>query len=618
MKKIEDLLKKALQLQKDGDLNSAEKIYIDIINSYPEHPDANHNIASLYFARKDYTKAHDFIKKVIDTEYPLQEYFITASRIFFQLKMFEECLAILDKAISIKPEEMFPSYLKSVLLNQLGRYEEAEDIGKQLVEKHNNHTVFLNHYGVTLCNLEKYEEGIEYFKKTININERFRDPFSNLGHALHKIQSFNLSIDAYKKSLKLDPNHNQTIINYGAVYHEMGNYIEAEKLYKLAIQNEPDNPEVYNNIGVLYGEIGEKEKAIINYKKALELDPNQYKVFRHLCSTGELKTSDPNFIRMEKLFENEIPDDDKMLIGFGLGFIYDKNKEYKKAFKFIDKANEIQNNKINYNHDIVKIAEETRLQYDILLEKKTSPYNDFRPIFIVGMPRSGTSMIEKVLGNNTKVDEMGELVTLNNIITKKIKNNISWPMNISLLEQSDICDFRNQYVNIVKEINPKVKKVFVDKMPGNFVHIGLIKKIFPESIIINTIRDPLDTCLSIYFLKFSDQHRYSFNLKNLGEYYIYYKKIMDFWKEKFPNDIYSLNYEKFISKPKEETKNLYQFCNLDYKENDERFDLNKKITRTASSHQVREKIHKKSFNRWQNYKEELKELIEIFKINLGA
>ena len=161
MKKIEDLLKKAMQFHKDGDLNSAEKIYIDIISSYPEHPDAIHNIASLYFERKDYIKAYGFIKKVIDTEYPLQEYFITASRIFFQLKMFEECLTILDKAISIKPEEMFPYYLKSVLFNELKRYEEAESIGKLLVEKYNNHTVLLNHYGLTLCNLERYEEGIE-------------------------------------------------------------------------------------------------------------------------------------------------------------------------------------------------------------------------------------------------------------------------------------------------------------------------------------------------------------------------------------------------------------------------------------------------------------------------
>ncbi len=618
MEKVEDLLNKANELQKNANLDAAEEIYINIINSYPENPDANHNLASLYFTKKDYRKAYNYIKRVIDAKYPLQEYYITASKIFFHLKMFEDCIIVLDKAIAIKPEEMFPLYLKSVLYNELGRYDEAEGLGRELLKKHSNNTVILNHFGIILSNLEKYEESIKYFKKAININERYRDPISNLGRSFHKTQKFNLSLDAYKKSLKLDPNHNQTIINYGSVYHEIGNYNEAEKLYKLAIENDPKNPEVYNNIGVLYGEIGNKEGAIKNYRKALDLDSNQYKVFRHLCSTGEIKVNDPIFMRMEKLFEKVIPDEDKMLIGFGLGFIYDKNKKYKKAFKYISKANEIQNNKISHTSDIIKIEEETNRQYEKLLKKRFSSYTNHKPIFIVGMPRSGTSMIEKVLGNNVNVDEMGELITLNNIITAKRKNDLNWPMNISSLDQEDINDFRNEYIQVIREINPKIKKIFTDKMPGNFIHIGLIKKIFPESTIINTIRDPLDTCLSIYFLKFSDQHKYSFNLKNLGEYYIYYKNIMNYWEKKFPNEIYSLSYEKFLNDPKKETKNLYKFCKLNYEENNERFDLNKKITRTASSHQVKEKINKKSFKRWKNYKEELKELIKIFENNKGA
>ena len=179
--------------------------------------------------------------------------------------------------------------------------------------------------------------------------------------------------------------------------------------------------------------------------KKFDLDPNQYKVFRHLCSTGEIKITDPTFVRMKKLFDKAIPDEDKTLIGFGLGFIYDKNKDYKKAFKYIDKANEIQNNKINYTSDIIKIKEETIHQYEKLLKKQFSFYDDNKPIFIVGMPRSGTSMIEKVLGNNSNVDEMGELVTLNNIITAKRKNNVNWPMNISTLDQEDINEFRNEF-----------------------------------------------------------------------------------------------------------------------------------------------------------------------------
>ena len=138
MEKVEDLLNKANELQKNANLDAAEEIYINIINSYPENPHANHNLASLYFTKKDYRKAYNYIKRVIDAKYPLQEYYITASKIFFHLKMFEDCIIVLDKAIAIKPEEMFPLYLKSVLYNELGRYDEAEGLGRELLKKHSN------------------------------------------------------------------------------------------------------------------------------------------------------------------------------------------------------------------------------------------------------------------------------------------------------------------------------------------------------------------------------------------------------------------------------------------------------------------------------------------------
>ena len=618
MEDVEKLIIEANNLQKKGDFVTAEKIYKKIIESYNDHPDATHNLANLYFTMGNNEEALRYIEITIKTKYPMQEYFLTAARIYVSLNKKNLAIQALDTAIEVNSDELYPLYLKSVILKDLGKYSEAKICAEKVLNKHPKNTVLLNHYGIVLLNINQYEESIKYFNKAIELNQNYRDPHSNLGLALHRIQKYNLSIESYKKSLSLDKNHTQTIINIGSVYQELGNYNKAKKYYKDAIKKDPMNSDAYNNMAVLYGEIGKKENAAEYYRKSLKINPSNYKAFRHLCSTGLIDPIDPIFSKMEQLFKNNIPENDKILIGFGLGFIYDKAGKYKKAFKFFNKANSLQNKKILSTNDSSKIKEATNTQYDIFLKKDISSENDFRPIFIVGMPRSGTTMIEKVLGNSDHVKEMGELVTLNNLITSKVKEGLNWPYNISLLNQKDLEEFKNDYITVIKEINPSVGKIFVDKMPGNFVHIGLLKKIFPLSKIVNVKRNPIDTCLSIYLLKFSDQHRYSFNLKNLAEYYNYYLDIMDYWRRQFPNQIHDLKYESFIDNPVFETKKLYKFCEISYQENNERFDLNKGIARTASNHQVKEKIHKKSFNRWKNYEEELKELITILKNRKGA
>ncbi len=616
---MREMLNKAINAHRTNQFELAESLYKEIISIDDHHPDANHNLSVLYFDQNKIKDAKKYISKILNTKFPMKEYFITAAKIFFNDKKKLEAIEFLNNALALDSKNITSYFLKGVIYRDLGDYENASNSIYQALKIEPNNPEINNSYGVLLGVLNKFEESINYFKKAINQKKEFIDPIANIALAYHKVQSYKIAKEYYLKTKnyyenKKIPENKKNIIfknfiNYGAMLQELGDSKKAIENYKMALKFNDNNAEVYNNIGIALGEAGETKKASEYYRKSLDINNKYYAAFRHLCTTGLIETEDPLFIKMEKLLDTNIDDNNKMLIAYGISFIYDKNKNYKKAFKYSKFANQIINQKITYTNDIKKILETTPSEFNILHKKRINLKNEYSPIFIVGMPRSGTTMIEKVLGNSEEVDEMGELVTMDRLITKKKIEGINWPYNISKFTKIDLEDIGKNYINVVKEINPKIKKKFTDKMPSNFVHIGLLKLIFPDCKIINTERNPYDNCWSIFLLKFSEDFKYSFDLKNLANYYNDYKRIMLYWKTKFPNDIHHLIYEDFIENPKEETKKLYNFCNLKYKKDAERFDLNKKIARTASNHEVKKKIHNKSVLRWKNYEEELSDLI---------
>tara|TARA_Y100001935_G_scaffold255051_1_gene266252 strand:- start:39 stop:1934 length:1896 start_codon:yes stop_codon:yes gene_type:complete len=627
-KKMRETLNKAIKAHNLNQIELAETLYKEILSINSLHPDANHNLSILYLDQNKIKDAKSYISKILDTKFPMKEYFITAAKIFYNDNQKNEAIEFLDHAVKLDPKDITPHFLKGVIYRDLGEVKNASKCIYEALKIDPDNPEINNSYGVLLGVLNKFEESIFYFNKAIGQKKEFIDPLANIALAYHKIQSyknaekFYLKIKNYYKDNEILKNKKNIIfknyINYGAMLQELGDVKKAIQNYRMALEINNDDAEVYNNIGIALGEAGETLKASEYYRKSIKINKKYYAAFRHLCTTGLIDVNDPLFIEMEKSLETDINDNDKMLIAYGLGFIYDKIGSYKKAFKYTKFANQIVNKKITYTNDIEKILTTTPIEFNILNKKNIKLKNNYSPIFIVGMPRSGTTMIEKVLGNSDEVDEMGELVTMDRLITNKKIENINWPYNISKYSKKDLENIEQNYINIVREINPNVKNIFTDKMPSNFVHIGLLKLIFPNCKIINTERNPYDNCWSIFLLKFSEDFKYSFDLKNIANYYNDYKKLMLYWRSIFPNDIHHLIYENFINNPKEETKKLYEFCNLKYKKNAERFDLNEKIARTASNHDVKKKIHRKSVLRWKNYEKELSDLIDIIEDIEGA
>tara|TARA_S200000501_G_scaffold188839_1_gene177626 strand:- start:23512 stop:25377 length:1866 start_codon:yes stop_codon:yes gene_type:complete len=605
-------IKKANKLQQNKKFDEAEIIYKDILKNIPNHPDANHNLAILLITKKNIKEAKRYINELIKTDYPVAEYYFTASSYFKITKDYKRSLNLIDKAIDLSNKENIHKsyYAKAQLCKILDRYDESFSLFKKCYELDPKNPIILNSYGVGLCTKGMFIESIPIFKQVIELAPEFFDGYSNLGLALQKTNRIEESSNAYEKAFKINPKNLMLNINIGSLHQQKRDAKKALEYYENAKKIDPFFPQIYNNLGIIYGEIGEKQKAFEHYRQALKLDPDYVKAFRHISYTNLLKKDDPIIINMiKKYLDKNTSKDDKVEIAFGLGNFFEYYKDYKKAFKFFKEGNDFIK-EINGKYDFQKVKRGIKKMLVKYPKKITSNLNtSFSPIFILGMPRSGSTILENVISNHPNIDAMGELTGINDLATKSKKNNKFWPDVLDEFNSDDLNFLQNLYINNVKEFSPKVKRIFTDKMPYNFLYLGFIKSIFPNSKIIYTSRGSIDNCLSVYSLKLLGEHKYSHDLLDLSNYYNLHIEIMEHWFNIFPNEIYHFKYEEFVNNPKDMTKKLFKYLEIDYIENLERFDLNSSIVRTASNHQVRDRVNSSSIEKWKNYENELSELI---------
>jgi hypothetical protein len=307
---------------------------------------------------------------------------------------------------------------------------------------------------------------------------------------------------------------------------------------------------------------------------------------------------------------NKLPNVDLL---FALGKAYEDIEDFDKAFLFYQEGNEAYRKNINFS--IEKEKKEIKDIKKILNKKFFSNYSkninlDNTPIFIVGMPRSGTTLVEQILSNHPNVFGGDELNYIPDLVEKYLKNDL----NLLNTDSEILKLFSNEYIDRLRKLSNDSRKI-TDKLPINFKWIGLIKIILPNSKIVHCTRDSRDICLSIFKNLFtSSKMNFAYDIDEICEYYNLYSNIMKYWHSLLPNFIYDINYEKLVKKPKEQIKYLLKECNLDWNDNCLKFYENKRAVQTRSDIQVRRKIYKTSINLWKNYRKNLESKFKKFNI----
>ncbi len=500
----------------------------------------------------------------------------------YNSKNFEDVIKKGKLLIKKYPNQLLFYNATSLSLSAIGKNEEALKLLKNALNQENNNIHVLNNLGLISGILNKNELARSYYEKALSINENFIDALVNLANLNLKENRVNEAKSFLDKAASLSKSHQTDIIIYSALgqYHQyVGNFKEAIECFNTVNKINPINV------------IADKGISLVH----------KY--------TDE---NDPHLKLMEQKIEKIKDQENLQHLYFALGKAYEDLKKFDKSFKYISYGNKIADKKFNYNigdqrklfKDIKKLFENSKIDKKIEPKKKI--------IFIVGMPRSGTTLVEQILSCHNKIYGAGELAYLDIAIKENLmKNDEFIKEKIGDFDSKSFINVQEAYMRGINLFDYK-EEFLVDKAPLNFKWIGIIKIIFPNSKIIHCKRDPMDVCFSNFKNNFSSKViGFCYNLKKLGAYYNLYKDLMTFWNEKFDEDIFNLSYEELINNQEKVTKDLIEFCDLEWDENCLSPHKNNKTVATASLAQVRSPIYKTSIKSWENYKNELEEIKKI-------
>ena len=495
-------------------------------------------------------------------------------------------------------------------------YISAEVKAKKLIKKFPNFQAVYNLLGLCLQSQKKFLEAIKYYKIAIQNNPNFFVAINNLGLTYHNMYDLKNAQHYYERAIEINPKFTHPISNLGNIKKELNNYEEAIKCYKLALSIDNKLYIVLHNLGMAYQALGKFEESKKYFELVLKINSKFTRADRSLSMSLKYDINNPHL----KIMENKIKDQSlnnfqKIELYFGLGKAYEDIKNYKKSFENYKLGNKIKRDAIKYQiNDDVKLFENIKNSFSNInfqnLENVGNKSN--KMIFILGMPRSGTTLVEQIIANHKNVYGAGELRDLTQIIKENflVNDKIKFPEKFNIKDQNFFSNMGTKYLENLDRYNTN-KNYITDKAPLNFKWIGLIKLILPKSKIIHCTRDPKDTCLSLFKNFFEGELNFSYNLEEAGKYYKLYQNLMEFWKQLLPDFIYDISYEKLVENQEFESRKLLDFCNLDWDKNCLTFYRNKRGIVTASFAQARKPIYKNSVNSWQNYNNEL---LPMFKI----
>ena len=501
-----------------------------------------------------------------------------------------------DEELRKKYDKLYNKFVKGNFL------EVIEECNKLL--KKRKHQLFFNLLSFAYQKSGKIEKSINVMNEALALNPNHPNFLNNMGTCLYMLHKYSEAEKYYKKGLAIDNKHLHILNNLGNLKRETYKIEESIQYYKKVLSIQSDAvPSLFNLVGI-YRITNQKENSKQYCKKILELNKKLTDADRQYSLVHNYVENDPHLIEMlKKVNDEDLNNLEKIHLYYGIHKAYEDIKNYKSAFKYLKIGNDLlkKETKYNFRQDEKKIKNFINFYKK---NKKIKTTGDHRGlIFIVGMPRSGSSLVEQILDSHKKVFGGGEISYMQEIANKIISE--------EKIDTSVMNGYKNQYLALIDELNNS-SPIFTDKELLNFINIGLILKLFPNARIINCTRDPVDNCWSIYKNFFPIKTKFVNDFKDITKFYRLYLNTMKFWQEEFPKNIFNLNYETLIENPKDQIEKILNFCNLEWDENVMNHHKSSRIIRTLSFDQANKPISKKVSNTIKNYKSMIGDLIKEF------
>ena len=527
----------------------------------------------------------------------------------YKEKKYQDVIKFGEKLIKKKSNDTQLIYLLGLSFINLQKFLNAEKYFEKLLSLKKTHDIYYI-YGNILKRLKKYSEASASFEKAIELNPNFSEAFNNLGNIKKSLNEPDKAIECFKMAIKLKDNNIEALFNLASIYQENNKFEDLIKVYKKLLHFDKNHIKTLYNLGSAYLFLGNISEGKNYFQKVLKLDQSNIPSFRNYVSVTKIDKNDKLFKHFQNLNFDKLDNHEKILIFDALSKCYFDQKNNDLGFNYLLKLNLIK--KENTKFSLLKQQDKYKNIKDFF--ENTANFNlkfsdgiKSKPVFILGMPRSGTSLLEQILSTHSKIHGAGELNYLEKIINQ-----------LGLIKPKDIkyyfTEIRNYYYKNLSKISEK--PYIIDKTPLNCRWIGYIVNAFPEAKIIHIDRNPMAVCWSNYKTSFVDSGLdFSLSQEDTAKYFILYNDLMKFWFKKFNNQIININYEDFVQDFELQTKNILLKLNLDWEDELRNYEKTHRVVKTASFNQVRDKIKKNTSKQWEEYSDYLKPMQNILKNN---
>lgn len=492
------------------------------------------------------------------------------------------------------------------------KFEQALESFNRVVELDGRYVSGHFNRGIALLRLARYEESIESLDEVIRLDPGNLEAWCSRGVACNYMNRYVDATESLQKVVDIQPENIEALDALAYAKEKMGNIDEAKALYTKVLSLNDQNFDAVINLGRVNSVLGNNEKAIELYHRSITINPNNARAYLFYSRLVKFTPEDPYILPlMEKRYkQRKLHDLGHVQLCFALSKAYEDIGRYDESFAILKEGNDLNKKISNYNilgsmqlvQYIMDVFEKGQRQY--FPDEFTD--GDIQPIFILGMPRSGTSLVEQIVSSHSKVHGAGELDKVRQLVYEMIfKNN-----QVRVFKPEERKRFHDRFLGYLRSLNSP-EKIIIDKMPHNFFYIGYILSAFPRAKIIHLNRDPIAVCWSMYKRYFpASGLNFTYDLSDLAAFQQLHDKLMRFWNRQYPGLIYEINYEKLTENQEEETRNLLDYCGLEFEESCLEFHKTMRNVKTASLEQVRSQIYTGSSQSWRKFETHLQPLIE--------
>ncbi len=514
------------------------------------------------------------------------------------------------KSVGLSPLDEEARLNLGLVFQRLGQYLPAEEQFLKALATRPENPETLNCLGNLYCDWGRPEEAERYYRQAMALIPDKAMLYSNLGNALLQQQRFSEAEMVCARAIELQPDYGNASLNLGAVLHASGRYREAEGLFRKAIALMPNEARAHNNLGSVLLDLGHLDEARASFDRAIQVNPGFVEGHNNLSQIKTYTPDDPHVPIMTRIWQDTQQPNVRMHVCFALGKACSDLKLYQEAFALLSEGNHLRKGFLGYDiEQDIRLFDRIYPAFGALMQVQEVSGGEggvpglSHAILIVGMPRTGTSLVEQILASHPEVTGGGEREFLN--------QGIPPVLDVKPNMMGKAC--RQVIGDYVRELDGlrEGRQRITDKMPLNFRWLGFLLWAHPELKVIHTRRDPLATCWSIFKQYFpATSMGFPYDLSDLGTYYRLYENLMNHWHSMFPGRIYELNYERLTEHQEEETRRLLDYCDLPWDERCLSFEKTDRPVHTASASQVRRKMYQGSSAVWKSYEPYLAPLIK--------